>query len=206
MSQKDKGALEALIEVTRSDCAITNFVSGVNGEVKIERLRIGESKTIHRLESSLDPELVLPGLQKCSNSVIRVGKTGYWAESHSCTACRFFASSNAVVLSSKAIDDKRILYRVLVQNPTRLKILEKDLEEASLNPNILETEFESLEILTEREKEVVNMAFRHGYFDPDRGISMTEIAKIMKVSTPSLSDVLRRATKKIVKYYIETKF
>lgn len=206
MSQKDKGALEALIEVTRSDCAITNFVSGVNGEVKIERLRIGESKTIHKLESNLDPELVLPGLQKCSNSVIRVGKTGYWAESHSCTACRFFASSNAVVLSSKAIDEKRILYRVLVQNPTKLKILEKDLEEASLNPNILETEFESLEILTEREKEVVNMAFRHGYFDPDRGMSMTEIAKIMKVSTPSLSDVLRRATKKIVKYYIENKF
>jgi hypothetical protein len=77
---------------------------------------------------------------------------------------------------------------------------------AGLNPNILETEFESTEILTEREKEVVNMAFRHGYFDPDRGISMTEIAKIMKVSTPSLSDVLRRATKKIVKYYIENKF
>lgn len=206
MSQKDKGALEALVEVTRSDCVVTNYISTLNVEVKVERLRIGETKTLHRLESNADPEDILPGLQKCTNNVLRVGKTGFWAESHSCSACRFFAGSNVVVLSSKAIDARRILYRILVQNPTKLKILEKDLEGAGLNPNILETEFESIEILTEREKEVVNMAFRHGYFDPDRGISMTEIAKIMKVSTPSLSDVLRRATKKIVKYYIENKF
>ena len=206
MSQKDKGALEALVEVTRSDCVVTNYINTLSQEVRVDRLRIGENKTLHRLETEADPEYILPGLQKCSNNVIRVGKTGYWAESHACSSCRFFAGSNVVVLSSKAIDAKRILYRILVQNPTKLKILEKDLESAGLNPNVLETEFESLEILTEREKEVVNMAFRHGYFDPDRGISMTEIAKIMKVSTPSLSDVLRRATKKIVKYYIENKF
>ena len=206
MSQKDKGAVEALVEVTRSDCAVTNFIATLDAEVKVDRLRISESKTIHKLDTIADPEFILPGLQKCSNNVIRVGKTGYWADSHSCSACRFFSSSNVVVLSTKGIDSKRILYRILVQNPTKLKILEKDLELAGLNPNILETEFESTEILTEREKEVVNMAFRHGYFDPDRGISMTEIAKIMKVSTPSLSDVLRRATKKIVKYYIENKF
>ena len=205
MSQKDKGALEALIEVTRSDCPITNFVKTLETEVKVERLRIGETRTLHRLEAQAEPELVLPGLQRTANNVIRVGKNGFWAESHSCSACRFFASSNLVVLSSKAIDDRRILYRILIQNPTKLKILERELEQAGLNPNTLETEFESLDILTEREKEVVNMAFRHGYFDPDRGISMTEIAKMMKVSTPSLSDVLRRATKKIVKYYIENK-
>lgn len=206
MSQKDKGALEAVVEVTRTDCVVTNYIGTLDFNVKVERLRIGENKTLHRLEASTEPENILPGLQRCSNNVIRVGKTGFWAESHSCSACRFFAGSNAVVLSSKAIDSKRILYRILVQNPTKLKILEKDLEIAGLTPNVLETEFESLEILTEREKEVVNMAFRHGYFDPDRGISMTEIAKILKVSTPSLSDVMRRATKKIVKYYIENKF
>lgn len=205
MSQKDKGALEALIEVTRSDCPITNFVKTLETEVKVERLRIGETKTLHRLEATSEPEYVLPGLQKTANNVIRVGKNGFWAESHSCSSCRFFASSNLVVLSSKAIDDKRILYRILIQNPTKLKILERELDHAGLSPNTLETEFESVDILTEREKEVVNMAFRHGYFDPDRGISMTEIAKLMKVSTPSLSDVLRRATKKIVKFYIENK-
>ncbi len=206
MSQKDKGAIEALVEVTRDDCAITNYIDTLDSEVKVDRLRIGENKTLHKLDTNADPEYILPGLQRCSHNVIRVGKTGYWADSQSCSACRFFANSNVVVLSTKAIDSKRILYRILVQNPTKLKILEKDLEMVGLNPNILETEFESTEILTEREKEVVNMAFRHGYFDPDRGISMTEIAKIMKVSTPSLSDVLRRATKKIVKFYIENKF
>lgn len=205
MSQKDRGAIEALIEVTRSDCPITNFVKTLDNEVEVDRLKIGETKTLHRLEAKSDPEDVLPGLQKTANNVIRVGKNGFWAEAHSCSSCRFFASSNLVVLSSKAIDDKRILYRILIQNPTKLKILERELDHAGLNPNVLETEFESVDILTEREREVVNMAFRHGYFEPDRGISMTEIANLMKVSTPSLSDVMRRATKKIVKFYIENK-
>jgi predicted DNA binding protein len=205
LSQKDKGAIEALIEVSRMDCPITNYIKDVEEIISVDRLRIGETKTLHRIVCEGDPEKILPGLQKAAINVIRVGKNGFWAESHSCSACRFFAASNLAVLSSKAADTKRVLYRVLIQNPTRLKILEKDLEQAGLNPVILETELESVEILTEREKEVVNMAYTHGYFDPDRRISMTEIAKLMNVSTPSLSDVLRRATKKIVKYYMENK-
>ena len=205
MSQKDKGAVLALIEVTREDCPITNFVTSLGEDARVEPLRIGESKTLHRVDSCSDPQHVLPKLQKLTNTVMRVGKNGFWAESHSCNACRFFATYNLVVLSTKNIDEKRILYRVLIQNQTRLKILERDLEEAGLKPNILETEFENHSVLTEREKEVVHMAYRHGYFDPERGISMTEVAQMMKVSTPSLSDVLRRGTKKMVKAYVENK-
>lgn len=60
-------------------------------------------------------------------------------------------------------------------------------------------------LLTEREKEVVKVAYGHGYFEPERGISMTEVAHIMNVSTPSLSDVLRRGTKKMIKNYVDNR-
>lgn len=206
MSQKDKGAILALVEVSREDCPITNYVTTLGDQTKVEPLRLGEIKTLHRIDSCSEPHHVLPKLQRLASNVMRVGKNGFWAELPSCSACRFFASYNLVVLSSRTIDEKRVHFRILIQNQTKLKILERDLEEAGLRPNILETEYENHSVLTDREKEVVHMAYRHGYFDPERGISMTEVAQIMKVSTPSLSDVLRRGTKKMVKSYVENKF
>ena len=110
-----------------------------------------------------------------------------------------------MVVSTKALKGNKILYRVLLQNPVKLKILEKDLQEAGLNPLILETHLESSEILTEREKEIIKEAYEKGYFDPDRKMSLTEIAKQIDVSPASLSDVLRRGVKKIIKYYLENK-
>lgn len=205
MSQKDRGALIALLEITRSNCPVTNLAFSMGEEGKVEQLRIGETKTLHRVETNQDVQEILPKLQKISHSVMRVGKNGFWVESPSCSTCSILASSNIVVLSSRNLDAKRILYRIMIQNESRLNVLEKNLEAAGLRPRILETEYENHSLLTDREKEVVKVAYGHGYFEPDRGISMTEVAHIMSVSTPSLSDVLRRGTKKMIKSYVDNK-
>lgn len=205
MSQKDKGAILALVEVSREDCRITKYVMAQNNEATVETLRVGETLTLHKVGSIAEPHQAFPDLQKISGSVMRVGKNGLWVESHSCASCKFFSRNNVVVLSTKSIDSKRILYRILIQNQTKLKILERNLEEEGLKPVVLATEYENQSLLTEREKEVVHMAYRHGYYDPQRGVSMTEVAQMMNVSTPSLSDVLRRGTKKMVKTYVENK-
>lgn len=205
MSQKDKGAIIALIEISREDCPVSKYVTGLGEDSRIQPLKVGEAYTLHRVDTSMEPHDMLPKLQKISKNVMRVGKNGYWLETPSCSACKFFATYNLVVLATRTVDAKRALFRVLVQNQTKLKILEKNLEEAGLKPHILETEYENHSILTKREREVVHTAYRHGYFDPERGISMTEVAQMMKVSTPSLSDVLRRGTKKMVKSYVENK-
>lgn len=205
MSQKDKGAIMALIEISREDCPVSRFVTALGEESKVEPLKVGEVSTLHKVESNMATHEIMPQLQKISKNVMRVGKNGYWLEAPSCSACRLFASHNLVVLATRTVDSKRSLYRVLIQNQTKLKILERTLEDAGLKPNILETEYESRSILTKREREVVHTAYRHGYFDPERGISMTEVANMMNVSTPSLSDVLRRGTKKMIKSYVENK-
>lgn len=206
MSQKDRGALIALLEVSRGNCPVTNYASSINEEFNVEQLKIGESKTLHRFETERDVQEVLPKLQKISTSVMRVGKSGFWVETQSCSTCTILASSHVVVLSSRNLDSKRILYRIMIQNESKLNVLEKSLENAGFKPRILETEYETHSLLTEREKEVVKVAYGHGYFEPDRKISMTEVAHIMKVSTPSLSDVLRRGTKKMIKNYVDNRF
>ncbi len=58
--------------------------------------------------------------------------------------------------------------------------------------------------LTEREKEILLEAYRQGgYFEPDRRVSMTELARQMNISTPTLSEEMRRIMKKLVRNYIE---
>ncbi len=205
MSQKDRGALIALLEISRGNCPVTNLASSIGGVSKVEQLRIGEDKTLHRIETTQDAQEVLPKLQKISHNVMRVGKNGFWIEIPSCSTCSILSSSNVVILSSRNLDSKRILYRIMIQNESRLNVLEKNLESAGLRPRILETEYENHSLLTDREKEVVKVAYGHGYFEPEREISMTEVAHIMNVSTPSLSDVLRRGTKKMIKTYVDNR-
>lgn len=205
MSQKDRGALIALLEISRSNCPVTNLASSIGEESNVEQLRIGDTKTLHRYDTSEDVQEMLPKLQKIAHNVMRVGKNGFWIETPSCATCSILSSSNLVVLSSRNLDSKRILYRIMIQNESKLNVLEKNLESAGLKPSILETQYETHSLLTEREKEVVKVAYGHGYFEPDREISMTEVAHIMNVSTPSLSDVLRRGTKKMIKNYVDNR-
>jgi Predicted DNA binding protein len=59
--------------------------------------------------------------------------------------------------------------------------------------------------MSERELSVLKMCYDLGYFENDRASSLTEIAKVLGVSTSSLSETLRRAMKKTVRDYLTRK-
>ncbi len=52
-------------------------------------------------------------------------------------------------------------------------------------------------------KEVLKLAYKMGYFDPDRKITLTELAERIGVKAPTLEEILRRALRKAVKYYLD---
>ena len=62
MSQKDKGAILALIEVSREDCPIANYIETLDAGERVEPLRVGETTTLHRVDSCAEPHHVLPTL------------------------------------------------------------------------------------------------------------------------------------------------
>jgi len=204
LSEKSKGALEVTVSVKRSDCLVTNLVAELGNTCAVERLKIGKNTTIHRVIcQNEDFSEVFSRLKKISLNVIRVGKNTIWTEVPSCSACRFFSSSDTVVMGTKNIRQDTVAFRLLIQNSYKLKAMEKSLDIDGLMPKIEDVSLESSDVLTEREKEVLEAAYSHGYFDSDRKMTLTEIAKSMGVSPASLSDVLRRGTKKVVKYYLE---
>ncbi|MHA1343749.1 MAG: helix-turn-helix domain-containing protein, partial [Promethearchaeota archaeon] len=56
-------------------------------------------------------------------------------------------------------------------------------------------------LLTKRQKEVLIIAIKKGFFDIPRKISLSELAKELKISSSSLSETIRRINKKLsIKY------
>ncbi len=204
MSEKNKGSLIALIKVIRTDCDVTNYVSTYFKNVSVKRLKIMEDFTLHCLlfDKIDEPDDRLIQLKKISNGYIRAGKNKIWTEGRSCRACNFFSKSNNV-LGSKSIGNSTVIYRILLPNRNRLKEMEREMEDAHLNYQIIEY-YPSNEVeLTEREKFVINKIFNGGYFNNERKSSLTELANSMDISTTSLSETMRIALKKIIKNYID---
>lgn len=60
------------------------------------------------------------------------------------------------------------------------------------------------ELLTDRQREIMGIAYRSGYFEFPRKNDLTEIAADLAIRPSTLSEILRRAEAKIVKHYMET--
>ena len=58
--------------------------------------------------------------------------------------------------------------------------------------------------ITDREKEIIFQLYEYGYFDPERKLSLTQIAEKLDVSPAALSEILRKTLRKIVKDYVES--
>lgn len=204
MSATSKNSVEATIEVSRTDCWITNVVNPNDPKAEVKRLKIGPEVTLHKITSTIERETMISRLRELRGVIVKVtreGKKSIWAQSLSCTACKFMSNSDVSLLSSKTVDKGHVIYRILVSSKRRLDTLLKEMEQSDLEPRLMKYEESSKLMLTDREREVLLIALKKGYFEPDRQTSMKELAEILGVSTSSLRDVLRRGLKKIVRQY-----
>lgn len=193
--------VEAFIQLTRDDCIITKEALKTEPDCKIARLKIGGETTTHLVTSSNNLDVLYAALQKKSVSVSKVGKNSIWSEGKSCSACHAISESGAITLSSRAINENTVIYRVLVKSRGTLEKITKDLKAKGLNPIV--TLHEMPKELTAREREIIYEVYAHGFFDQMRKASLTEIAKNLGISTATLSESLRRTLRKIVRGYLE---
>lgn len=59
-----------------------------------------------------------------------------------------------------------------------------------------------LTLLTQRQNEIVNLAYQNGFFNIPRKISLSEFASELKISKSALSETLRRIFKKLAHNYL----
>ncbi|MFB6491068.1 MAG: helix-turn-helix domain-containing protein [Thermoproteus sp. AZ2] len=190
--------VRATIRVVRRDCEVTKKLYELGLRPKAMRVKPGPEKSVHIVTLEEEPSeehLRELGARKIGERTIVVA-------SRSCTACRLLSQLDVYVVGDRPLDAERIDYDVIAPDRGRLKSAVLMLASAGLQPKLLASEELKAVGLTPRQLEFLLMAYREGFFCVDRKTTLTEIANKLGVKPGSLEDVVRRALKKVVEYYL----
>ena len=207
MLGKINRGIEVRIILKRSDCDVTNYAFDNFKVTTIERLKIDGTTTTHRVtfNSIEDADRGIQDIKKIANDALKTGNKTIWAKTSCCSVCSLIGYSYSVILSSKALNHTTLSYRLLFPNYSKLMELKHSLEENNIEYSISDISFKETPELTQRETEIIVKLYENGYFDPDRKLTMTQIAEQLDISPAALSEILRKTLRKMVKDYIENK-
>ena len=193
---------DATISVTRKDCLVTEKVFQYDKEAKIQRMKISSDRTIHRVTFKKDREEIIPELQREGILVERIEGDSVWATAPSCSSCTFFSRKDVSILGTRSVNSHTVSYRIRVNSIIKIKNIEKELAAMDMNPFVSDL-YESIKTdLTERERVALETCYKEGFFDQNRKKNLSEISKILGISPASMSELLRRAMKKVLAEYL----
>jgi len=200
-----KRAVFTKIYVKRSDCIVFSTIKGF--DIHIDRIYPKEEYTDHIINSSISNSLKSK-LSKNGVKVINVGDGKIWARAKSCSSCSYFNKTQALVLGANAISSNEIVYSLIVLSRQYLKDMLKELNDLGFKPIVHEIHdiYENKKNrrdLSIRQLQVLLLAYRKGYFDVDRKVTLTEIAKILDIAPSSAEELLRRALLKVIDEFIK---
>jgi len=128
-------------------------------------------------------------------------------EVRDCPGCVSLATSDVFLLSAHTTEDKRIEWKVAFSDREDLDKLIADLQSTGSDVELVRVSNainDGLR-LTDRQLKIVEVAFKRGYYDYPKRISIRELARIFGVSTATVSEILRRGQRKIIKEHFEGK-
>ena len=107
------------------------------------------------------------------------------------------------MLGSRTLCDDSVQYRLLLPSLKGLRALETRMKAANLSYTILRVLPYVHQELTDRQREILNIAMESGYFESRSRISLTELSEVIGITPSSLSEILRRSLKKLVNFYFD---
>ena len=128
-------------------------------------------------------------------------------EVQNCPGCVSLATSDVFLLSTHTTEDKRIEWKVAFSNREDLDKLIWDLQASGSDVELVRVSnaIDDGLRLTDRQLKIVEVAYKRGYYDYPKRISIRELARIFGVSTATVSEILRRGQRKIIKEHFEGK-
>ncbi len=128
-------------------------------------------------------------------------------EVRDCPGCVSLATSDVFLLSAHTTEDKRIEWKVAFSNREDLDKLIWDMQSTGSDVELVRVSnaIDDGLRLTDRQLKIVEVAFKRGYYDYPKRISIRELARIFGVSTATVSEILRRGQRNIIKEHFEGK-
>jgi predicted DNA binding protein len=130
-------------------------------------------------------------------------KSSVWLESEGCEVCNTILAHDAFLVSGKSMQDNIITYSFMVPTFEAYQGILSDLKKAGYPVNIRKVgKFEpQIGILTENQERIFWLALRSGFFDYPRQIGMAELAAKLGISAATLSEIIRRGTRRLLEHY-----
>jgi len=175
---ESKDGIRQLVEVSSNPEELKDVVKDVKSSPLVKEAYIVETKR-GRMVGSLLTESVFCGMVMRSNAF--------------CRTCLF---------QSKPKADGTTEWTVAFSGREALTELLDRLKHDKVDVKILRlTSIADVNSLTSRQRSIVEIALEEGYFDYPRRITLRSLAKRVGVSASTVSEVLRRAQKKILSTY-----
>ncbi len=137
-------------------------------------------------------------------SITKETRSG-WFNSDGCVVCKTILANSSFLISAKHVVGYTIVYSFVVPSFSSYRAIISTLEAEGISFKLLEmTKFNPRsKILTEKQERALWLALKMGFFDYPRKITMKELAKRAGVGLSTLSEILRRGTRRMLEEQFE---
>jgi predicted DNA binding protein len=127
-------------------------------------------------------------------------------EMRTCAIIRIIMSAGCFLESATAQGDGKVTFSMVAGNNQSLPTLFKELESMGLIAALESlTRVDDQDSLTRKQEEVIRLALDMGYFENPRKVKLTDLAKICGIATSTLTDILRRGERNVLREHFKDK-
>ena len=158
------------------------------------------------LEAVLDELKKEAWVQSFDLDFVKSGKLVGEVLTYKCLACAALAGSDCHLVSAEARADGRLRWRFMTSERREVNRLVSRLRKLGCDAELVKlSAIDDREGLTERQEEIIMMAYERGYFETPRKTKLKDLARITGVTQATLSEILRKGQKRIVVEYLRSK-
>ncbi len=196
---------QVVIEIENKKCKMVEKLASMGFKhLKVVDVRSSKSGSVRHL-MDLGEDLSHSVPREIADTGRVEGKTSVWLESEGCQVCNTILAHDAFLVSGKSMQDNILTYSFMVPTAEAYKGIIEDLKKAGHKVTVVKIgKFEQqIGVLTENQERIFWLALKSGFFDYPRQIGMAELAAKLGISTATLSEIMRRGTRRLMEHYFK---
>ncbi len=196
---------QVVIEVENKQCKMVGKLASLGFKhLKVVDVRSSTSGSVrHLMDMGEDQAQKVPKELAAKGHV--EGKSAVWLESEGCEVCNTILAHDAFLVSGKSMQDNIITYSFMVPTHEAFRGIINDLEKTGHKVVVRKVgKFEAqIDVLTENQERIFWLALKSGFFDYPRQVGMAELAAKLGISAATLSEIIRRGTRRLLEHYFK---
>jgi len=147
---------------------------------------------IDRLERQFDVEII-PYKKGMYIGTINV---------ESCILCKAVTITISYLTYERGFPDHRLEIHLVIREERDLKTIMDSFRDSQWKVELIsKTHVTARNLVTEREEDLIKIAFDHGYYDFPKKVNLRQLAETVGISHSTLNEILHRGERKILREY-----